>query len=133
MLNLFNWLTMTDHRTKSNNELPAPTPDELFMARLYEILTKKSFDSQYSVPKLCRDIGVSSSQLHRKLTAVTGKPVIEIITAMRFEKAKELLSDQSQRQIAEIAFDCGFEDPDYFSRAFSKRFGVSPSEFRKQM
>lgn len=107
----------------------AASPREEFMAKLREILQEKAFDSRYTVPKLCRDIGMSSSQLHRKLTALTGKPAVEIITVMRLEKAKALLANSS-KTIAEIAYECGFDDPDYFSRAFSKRFGTTPTKFR---
>lgn len=111
-------------------KLPNPvSPGETFMANLRDILQEKVFNSRYSVPQLCRDMGMSSSQLHRKLTALTGKPVVEIITVMRLEKGKALLADSS-KTVSEIAFECGFDDPDYFSRAFSKRFGTSPTKFR---
>lgn len=110
---------------------PRLTPKEEFITRLYEILYQKACDSCYSVPKLCRDIGMSSSQLHRKLIALTGQPAIALIIAVRLEKAKQLLETRRQQSITDIAFDCGFDDPDYFSRTFSRRFGVPPSKFRK--
>ena len=114
-----------------NIEKQGPSPEETFLSHLYEILAEKAFDSQYTVPKLCRDIGMSSSRLYRKLRSITGKSVIEIIVGLRLEKAKQLLIRQPDCSITQIAYDCGFEDPDYFSRAFSKQFGVSPSGFRK--
>lgn len=110
--------------------LPCHTPQDEFITHLHEVLYRKAFDSQYSVPKLCRDIGMSSSQLHRKLIAHTGQPAIVLIIAMRLELAKQLLAAKPQRLISDIAFDCGFDDPDYFSRVFSRRFGASPSKFR---
>ena len=106
------------------------TPEEELMARLHQILLYKAFESGYAVPKLCRDIGMSSSHLHRKITALTGIPAIAVITAMRLEKARQLLVANRHQLIADIAFECGFNDPDYFSRVFSKHFGVSPREFR---
>ena len=118
-----------------NGNLPLPfpshAPEDEFISRLREILHRKACDSCYSVPKLCRDIGMSSSQLHRKLIAFTGQPAIAIIIAVRLERAKELLLTNPQSPINQVAFDCGFDDPDYFSRTFSRRFGVSPSKFRR--
>ncbi len=108
-----------------------PSVEEAFISQLYEVLAEKAFDAQYSVPKLCRDVGMSSSNLYRKVTAITGKSTIEVIVSIRMDRAKQLLN--SSLQVSEVAYECGFEDPDYFSRAFSKRFGVSPTRFRKQL
>lgn len=113
-----------------NIEQSATSLDGVFISQLYEILAEKAFDSSYSVPKLCRDLGMSSSQVYRKLRSITGKSAIEIIVDLRLEKAREKLADA--RHIAEIAYECGFEDPDYFSRAFSKRFGIPPKKWRAQ-
>ncbi|HRI61782.1 MAG TPA: helix-turn-helix transcriptional regulator [Saprospiraceae bacterium] len=108
------------------------TPEEELMARLLKILRYKACDSGYSVPQLCRDIGMSSSQLHRKLIAHTGIPAIAVITALRLEKASQLLVANRHLLIADIAFECGFNDPDYFSRVFSRRFGIPPTKFRNK-
>lgn len=108
-------------------------PNELetqFLERLRTLLLEKAFDSRYTVPRLCRDIGMSSSQLHRKLAVLVGHSAISIIIAVRLERAKNLLLSDLCIPVNQIAFDCGFDDPDYFSRVFSKRFGVSPTKFR---
>ena len=123
---------METNHWNGNRPIPPPcfTPEEEFVTRLYKILHQKAFDSRYTVPKLCRDIGMSSSQLHRKLTAQTNQPAIALIIRFRLERAKQLLAADPQRSISEIAFECGFDDPDYFSRTFSRRFGACPSKFR---
>jgi AraC-like DNA-binding protein len=133
MLNFNNFLPMADKLNPPNEAGPALRHEEEFMSRLFEVLAEKAFHAPYSVPQLCRDVGMSSSRLHRKLIALTGKPAIEMIRTVRMERAKQLLQSQSHRPISEIAFECGFNDPDYFSRVFSERFGVAPSRYRKQM
>ena len=106
-------------------------PDEEFVARFYEILQQKAFDSRYSVPKLCREIGMSSSKLHRKLIALTGCSAINHIITLRLERAKGLLLSCPQLHVNQVAFECGFDDPDYFSRVFSRRFGMAPTQFKQ--
>ncbi len=108
-------------------------PETLFLERFQALLLEKAFDSRYTIPRLCRDLGMSASQLHRKLIILTGQPAVRTIQNLRLNKARHLLLHQRYLPITEVAFACGFHDPDYFSRAFSKRFGVSPSRFRKQL
>jgi AraC-like DNA-binding protein len=106
-------------------------PDEEFVTHFHEILQQKAFDSRYSVPKLCRDVGMSSSKLHRKLVALTGCSAITHIIALRLERAKALLLSCPQLHVNQIAFECGFDDPDYFSRVFSRQFGMAPTRFKQ--
>lgn len=107
-----------------------PEPETLFFERLQSLLLEKGFDSRYTVPRLCRDMGVSASRLHRKLVALTGQPAVRMIQNLRLNKAKHLLLHQSHLPITEVAFACGFNDPDYFSRLFARRVGTTPSGFR---
>ncbi len=85
--------------------------------------------SDLSVSMLCQKIGMSRSQLHRKLTALTGLTTTQFIRSVRFQVAKDLLRDPSLT-IAEVAYETGFKTPSYFSRMFAKEVGISPSEFR---
>ena len=57
-----------------------------------------------------------------------GVPASQFIRDYRLDIAKRLLQSRgSQRNIAEIAFSVGFNDPKYFTRCFTRKFGVSPS------
>ena len=61
-----------------------------------------------------------------------GKTLIEYLTALRMEKAKELLSISAMKSY-EISYEVGYENPTYFSSLFKKNFGMSPTEYRKQL
>ena len=69
------------------------------------------------------------STLRRQFKGQTGCGVKEYIQRVQFRRAKELLA-AGELNVEEVARACGFEDPLYFSRAFSKRVGQSPTEFR---
>ena len=74
---------------------------------------------------------LSRSQLHNKLKALSGLSSSHFIRHVKIEKAKNLLIS-SDRNIAEIAFETGFNDPNYFSRVFVELVGDTPSTFRRR-
>ena len=73
---------------------------------------------------------MSVSQLNRKLNALVEQPAGTFIRSIRLQRSTELLN-QTDMTIAEICFEVGFNDQAYFSRAFKKQYGKSPSAFRK--
>lgn len=90
-----------------------------------------NIDNQdYSVTELSNDMSVSRSQLHRKLTALTGFSTTSFISMIRLEKAKDLLLN-NEGNITEIAYKCGFSSQSYFTKSFTEYFGKSPSQFVK--
>jgi len=73
---------------------------------------------------------LSKSQVYRKLKAITGKSTAVFIRSVRLQYAKELIQT-TNKTISEIAYDVGFNDPSWFSRAFKEEFGFSPSAISK--
>ncbi|MCY7329092.1 MAG: helix-turn-helix domain-containing protein [Saprospiraceae bacterium] len=71
------------------------------------------------------------ARLHRKLTALSDQPMMQLLRRYRLQKAHEILSESSEANVKEICFQVGFKDPSHFSRLFSKTFGMAPSEVRK--
>lgn len=91
-----------------------------------ENLDKSTFDSE----ALARLLNMSSSQLYRKLKAITGNTPNNFIRQHRFSVAIEYLTT-TQLNISEISYKVGFNDPNYFSRVFNQEFGKSPSHYRR--
>ena len=83
------------------------------------------------VPDVARRAGVSTSQLQRIFRDALGMTYSTYLTTMRMQKAKALLAG-TDRPITDIAFDVGYNDSTYFSTAFRKHAGLSPSQYRKQ-
>lgn len=112
-------------------ETQAPGPEDQFVCKVREVVEAHLDDSSFDVEQLCREMAMSHSQLHRKLSALTGLAATRFIRQVRLNKAKELLRDPSLK-ITSVAYDTGFSDPGYFGRVFRQEFGVSPQEWREQ-
>lgn len=85
-------------------------------------------NSEYSVNELANDMSISRSQLHRKISSLTGYSTTNFIRMIRLEKAKDLLKI-NDGNITEIAYKCGFNSQSYFSKLFTEYFGKAPREY----
>ncbi|WP_316846626.1 two-component regulator propeller domain-containing protein [Pedobacter psychrodurus] len=104
------------------------TLDEEFLKHAIAIVEEYLADSEFSVDKFSREIGMSRSNLYLKFKAITGESATDFIKRIRFTKAVELM--QSKRYtIAQITYMCGFNSPSYFSTAFKQYYGCMPSEY----
>jgi AraC-like DNA-binding protein len=99
----------------------------VFLKRVREAVESNMEDENFSVVELGLQVGMSRSQLHRKLSALTGFSPNEIIRNMRLERAKELL-EKKAGNASEIAYMTGFNSPAYFAKCFKDYFGKTPSE-----
>ncbi|MFN7115951.1 MAG: ATP-binding protein, partial [Saprospiraceae bacterium] len=105
--------------------------EDAFVKKVRQIVEENLDNAEFTVEALCRAVVMSHSQLHRKLSALTGYSANAFIRYIRLNKAKELLHNPALT-ITAIAFDTGFNDPSYFGRVFKQEFGVTPQEWREQ-
>lgn len=101
------------------------------VGQVQDIIEARISEVDFSIADLCQEIGISHSQLHRRLQAQTGQSISKFIRNIRLERAKELLADP-KLPIAAVAIDTGFKDPDYFYRVFKQTFNLTPGDFRRQ-
>lgn len=109
-----------------------PSVDRAFLEKVNNQLQNNYPNTAFTVEILAEKLCLSSSQLHRKLQALTGQAPGEWIRKFRLLKAAELLKNNTA-SVAEICYNVGFNDPAYFSRAFKNEFGCSPSAYKKEM
>ena len=101
-----------------------------FMERVMEIMENHYMDSEFGVQEFCDALGMSRTVASKHLNAEAGLPVGQFIRNYRLNMAKEMLSSKSgNRNITEIAYAVGFNDPKYFTRCFTKLFGTNPSSW----
>jgi len=103
--------------------------NDSFLIKLNGIIEENLQIPNLPIPLVANKMSLSRSQLHRKVTAITGKNASKYILFYRLQLAKELLVN-TDKNISEIAYEVGFSDPNYFSRKFNKEFGTRPSAIR---
>lgn len=86
-------------------------------------------DENFSVEQLSKNIYMSTSQLQRKLIALTGHSPNQFIRVLRVQKAKKLLKTTNE-SINNIAALCGFTDASYFGKVFRQECGMTAQEYR---
>jgi DNA-binding response OmpR family regulator len=104
--------------------------EEDFLAKVRQIVEARMDDEQFGVVQLCHKLGMSRSQLHRKIKALTGGSTSALINTLRLDAGRRLLVN-SDLNIAEVAYRIGLE-PNYFSRIFKESTGFTPTDFRNE-
>lgn len=118
---------INDEKNEPAEGFPA---EDAFISKVREIVEKNMEDEDFGVIQLCRKLGMSRSQLHRKITALTGASTSFLVNGFRLAAAKKLLAT-TDLNVSEIAYSIGLE-PNYFSRMFKENTGLTPTEFREQ-
>ena len=112
-------------------EVIVPSNQKVFIENLTRIIEAYIDDERFSVEQLSKEMGMSRSQLHRKVKALTNQSPNEFIRSYRLQRAAELIRKQAGN-FAEIAYKVGFSSQAYFTKLFQDMFGKTPSEYKKQ-
>jgi len=103
----------------------------LQVEKAIEYVRRHYADPELSLTALCKHISMSVSYFSTLFKQYTGSTFVEFVTRERMDKAKELLKLSGMKNY-EIAYAVGYSDPHYFSGAFKKHEGDTPTEFRRQ-
>lgn len=107
-----------------------PEPADPFLSRLYALFDVNLSDSGFGLEPMLSELGMSRTNLFRKVKALTGLTAHELLRHYRLKRATQLL--RSGVSVSETAYQVGFESPAYFSKCFRELYQVSPSEFVAQ-
>lgn len=108
----------------------AADPEDGFLQQVRAVIEANYADDGFGLPQLCQKIGMSRSQLFRKMKALTDIAPSDLIRSHRLNKAKALLKSGTAN-VTEAAWQTGFKDASYFSKLYQEEFGEMPSETRK--
>lgn len=98
--------------------------------------TKEYLETHYaediSLEDIAEQVNISPQYFSKLIKKTTGFNFTDWLSTLRVKKAKELLTN-SNLTVKEVCFLVGYKDPNYFSRIFKKRIGMTPSEFIKHI
>ena len=101
--------------------------DKQFLKQLQAIIQQNLSDSEFGVEDMGQQIGLSRVQLYRKVKAMTGSSVVDLLRKARLAKAKRLLETRSM-SVSEVAYEVGFSAPSYFTKCFKEEYGMLPGD-----
>jgi len=105
--------------------------DSDFLGRLEQLIEQNFSNPDLSVDFLCTELAISRSGFFAKIKTLADVSPTQMILLVRLKHAARLLQE-GQHSITEIAYLVGFSSPSYFTKCFTKQFGVPPTEFGKQ-
>jgi signal transduction histidine kinase/CheY-like chemotaxis protein len=111
-------------------EITVQSSDDRFIQRILSIMETHIGDTSFGVDVFSHEAGMSNAQLYRKISALTGYTPNDFIRHMRLQRAADLFK-QKAGNVAEIAYQVGFNNLSYFAKVFKEKFGVTPNEFLK--
>ena len=105
--------------------------EKSFLEKLNQTIEKNLSNPDYNVETLGEQIGLSRVQLYRKTKALSGHAPNELLRIARLKRAATLLAS-TEKSIAEITYEVGFNSPSYFTKCYKEFFGENPTEFLKR-
>lgn len=122
------YATATTDRKPRVKEVIRDEKDLKFIHRLDGAISGHLSDTSLNVDLLAGEFGMGRTTFYNKVRTLTGKTPNEYISELRLNTAAGLLRE-SEMGVAEVAYKCGFNTPQYFSSSFKKKFGLSPTDY----
>ena len=111
-----------------NKAAATNTTDRKFLDHLFKIIEKELDNPNIDVRAFTREIGMSKTQLYKKIKAITGQTLFEFINTIRLKKGAEILLEEDIT-ISEVAHRVGFSSLSVFTRSFTRQFKINPSKY----
>jgi len=104
------------------------SPNEKLVRQAMRIIRDQYANPNFRVEMLSQQLGISKIKCYRLFKHVLDTSPSDLIIKLRLQKAEQLLVRKNMN-ISEVGFECGFNDPKYFSKLFKKHYGASPRSF----
>lgn len=106
-----------------------PSQDQLFVEKLNAYLDEHMRHAQLSIDDIAKAMTIGERQLRRKMKALTQQTPNQYLRTYRLRQAAQLLVTE-HCDVAQVAFEVGFNSPAYFTKCFKEEYGQTPGEFK---
>jgi signal transduction histidine kinase/ligand-binding sensor domain-containing protein/DNA-binding response OmpR family regulator len=112
------------------NAPPAKTDsnDDKLLKEVVDYIHKNMTDSQLTAKEISYALGISHSNLYRRIKHSTGLSLNEFVRNVRLQNAERLLASGKQ-SVSEVMFEVGFTNHSYFSKCFKKLYNTTPKKY----
>jgi signal transduction histidine kinase/ligand-binding sensor domain-containing protein/DNA-binding response OmpR family regulator len=114
-----------------NSKMQANDLDIKFMDNILSLIKAHFSEPEFNVNDIIEKSGMSRSIFYKKYKALSDLPINDLIRNFRLKKAAELLSEKNST-VSQVAYDCGFNDPAYFSKVFKNYYKISPKDYQNK-
>lgn len=104
--------------------------EDIFITKVRNFMEENIRNEYFGIKELCSLTAMSRTQLYRKFKSLTNRTISKYLRTLRLHKARELL-ETTDLNVTQVCFEVGFSNLSHFSRIFTEKFGVNPSEIRK--
>lgn len=105
--------------------------DEIFIQKLMDFMESNMDNPSLSVDDFVDSFSMSRAVFFKKMKMLLGISPVNFIQDIRIKRAIQLMKS-GLNSVADIAYRCGFSDPNYFAKCFKKQIGISPSEYKSK-
>ncbi len=121
------------HNEEQLNQLKLTIAEKNFLDEVTSFVLSNMTDGHLSVEAVADGLCIHEAKLRRRILQITGLTPSNFLLTIRMRRAMTLLANYPADSITQIALACGFADHSHFTHAFHRMFGISPSEYVRQM
>ncbi|MHC5202633.1 helix-turn-helix domain-containing protein [Myroides sp. LJL119] len=107
--------------------------DQKLLQQAIKLIHSKYSQPDFNIEQLAKELEISKIKCYRLFKEYLDQAPMDVLIEMRMKHAEFLLNQSKDLTISEISFECGYNDPKYFSKTFKKFFGQSPSTYAKEL
>ena len=122
---------INDHHAEAK-ELVHSAKDKEFLDELLGIIDAQLTNPELDVEMICNGIGMSRTKLYQKIKSITGQSINDFVRTIRLRKAIEIMTHEDV-SLADVMFRIGIQTQSYFTKAFKKEFGKTPTQFLQEL
>lgn len=112
-----------------DKKIKKPSFNDSLQKEMLEYI-ENNYQNEISLDDIANTVNISRSQCSKLFKQYTDQSPINYLNSYRLEKSRELLRN-SDKNISQISYDCGFNEQSYYSRLFLREYGCTPLEYRK--
>jgi DNA-binding response OmpR family regulator len=113
-------------------ELAHTEKDKEFMTRLLQIIESQLANPDFEIGYLCQEMGMSRTRLYQKIKGISRQSIGDFIRTIRLKKAVQIMTHEDV-SLTEVMVRIGIQTQSYFTKAFKKEFGKTPTQFIQEI